>query len=382
MNTTMLGKLEELGLDALTGDEMLPVSEDGVVLNRIALDDLAEFILNMTSGENGYLRMGSYMVVNGTMTLPSVIIDTSAGGVYYGDAAYGNKNNDIGQFSTEGAFPACFTAIPCCFVQLSGSTSTSWVGAIRADQAGIKKIRLLNGKSKSATDITARYFAIGRCFGDNAAAAAVISWGLQWVGITNVDSQTLGEYICGIYDSFMGTTSGAGGWCSEFASVCANQAGISPNIFPPTSNAYKGSGAFSDIGCWYVRSGTSFVRARVTDSSKEGFAYTLDASGETYVPQIGDVLYTSNVDVNYKYPTHTGLVVSVETSKDSSGNYTTYALYTLEGNLDSTVQRRKRDLCVDATFGKAVFAVGHVEYPTDYKVQAIENIANAEGGAY
>lgn len=382
MNTTMLGKLAELGLDTLTGDEMLPVSDDGTVLNRIALDDLAKFILNTTSGENGYLRVGSYMAVSGTMTLPDVTIDTSVGGVYYGDAAYGDKNNDIGQFSTAGAFPACFAATPRCFVQLSGSTSKSWVGAVRADQAGIKKIRLLNGESKSAANITAGYFAFGKCSGSNAAAAAVLSWGLQWIGITNVGSQTLGEYICGIYDSFMGTKSGSGGWCSEFASVCANQAGISPDVFPPTASAYKGSGAFSDIGCWYVRSGASFARARVTDSSKEGFAYTLDASGETYVPRIGDVLYMSNSDANYKYPTHTGLVVSVETSKDSSGNYTAYAIYTLEGNLDDTVQRRKRDLCVDATFGKAVFAVGHVEYPTDYKVQAIENIANAEGGAY
>ena len=70
MNTTMLGKLAELGLDTLTGDEMLPVSDDGTVLNRIALDDLAKFILNTTSGENGYLRVGSYMAVSGTMTLP------------------------------------------------------------------------------------------------------------------------------------------------------------------------------------------------------------------------------------------------------------------------------------------------------------------------
>ncbi|MGN1014292.1 MAG: hypothetical protein ACI4PM_02920 [Butyricicoccus sp.] len=345
--------------DKPTKGSTKPVSSGGVY----------DALLNVGLEETGaqYARLGSIMVCSGTFQLSDFPILTSEGSNYRGAAIIAGKD---AQFAAEGGFPACFTDTPRVAVFPTGSTSVVWTGTSRADAAGLTQVTFFRGASSTLSQLSGGYIAVGRIDGVRKGGAAVITEALKYLG------QAVGDEIIDAYNEIRpdNTQSHGAGWCSELASVCAARAGIPADIFPRFASAYKGSKAFSDIGCFYKYNGTSFVKANVTGASSSEFSYTLGS--ETYTPQLGDVIWTSDDDG--LAPKHTGLIVSVH--PDSETGMT--SIYTIEGNLsgddsssddeDSTASGRVvKRMCRVAgstanTRDRHIFAVGRVEYPADY----------------
>lgn len=359
--------------DKPTKGSTKPVSSGGVY----------DALLSVGLEESGtqYARLGSIMVCSGTFQLSDFHILTSEGNNYRGTAIIGGKD---AQFAAEGGFPACFTSTPRVTVFPTGSTSVVWTGASRADAAGLTQVMFFRGDSSTMSQLSGGYIAVGRIDGARKGGAAVITEALAYLG------KAVGDEIIDAYNEIRpdNVQSHGAGWCSEFASVCAARANISADVFPRFASAYKGSKAFSDIGCFYKYNGTSFVKATVTGASSSEFSYT--EGTEAYVPQLGDVIWTSDDDG--LAPKHTGLIVSVH--PDSETGLT--SMYTIEGNLsgddsssddeDSTSSTRvvKRMCRVAGSTANArdrhIFAIGRVEYPADYSYGSNSGASGDDAG--
>lgn len=315
-------------------------------------DALAALAESAETGSN-WAPVGNLNIAAGTLSLTGLDIMTEAEGNYYGVADVGGKSS----LFAEKGFPCCFTSTPTVWMFPTGSESTMWCGRSGGETAGLRSAAIFRGKQKENSTFTGRYIVIGRNDGARKQGADVITQGLAYIG------KACGSEIVALYNAFADNQQDDdAAWCSEFASVCANKAGISTDIFPYFASAYKGSGKFSDLGMLYVLNGSSFTKATVTNSSKSNYAYTLGT--ETYVPQLGDVLFLTTLDDDdtpASAPNHTALITSVGTVDGQT------VLYTLEGNQsntagDRTVQRRTRTIGGSQKRDQAIFAIGRVNY--------------------
>lgn len=315
-------------------------------------DALSALAASAETGSN-WAPVGNLNIAVGTLSLTGLDITTEAEGNYYGVADVGGKSS----LFAEKSFPCCFTATPTVWMFPTGSESTMWCGRSGGEAAGLRSAAIFRGKQKEDSTFTGRYIVIGRNDGARKQGADVITQGLAYIG------KACGSEIVALYNAFADNQQDDdAAWCSEFASVCANKAGISTDIFPYFASAYKGSGKFSDLGMLYVLNGSSFTKATVTNSSKSNYAYTLGT--ETYAPQLGDVLFLTTLDDDdtpASAPNHTALITSVGTVDGQT------VLYTLEGNQsntagDRTVQRRTRTIGGSQKRDQAIFAIGRVNY--------------------
>lgn len=367
-------------------------------------EDEAAFknIPSIFSNTNNCVRVGDVMIAFGNAYLKTDAGFSAEGSVYKASASF---DQDVTNYSRKqqheieivGAFPEAFAEKPKVVMVAAGSESPMWIGKVTADIAGLKDVTIYRPTS-GGTYCNTAYIAVGRIDGSDATGAKVLSKGLPFVGLEKVGTDTLETYFLNHYAELMGETAQTEtGWCSEFASVCAIEAGIPDTTFPRFKGGPNGSKYFSDIGCFYIRQGTGknakFVKATVTDNSKSGYSFTIASPVQEYTPKAGDVLWTCVQDTfsaSSNYPSHTALVTSVE--KDLSASDPEYNIYTLEGNLpvyadgqnsssdDSlyrTVERRLRNIAGSKATGNKVFAIGRVAYkPQSEETNISVNVAD------
>ena len=342
-------------LKALIDDkDKIPTSGSARAAESGGIYDALVKLAESAETGNNWAPVGNLSIAAGALSLTGLNVTTEAEGNYYGVADVGGKTSLL----AEQGFPCCFTGTPTVWMFPTGSESTMWCGRSAGEAAGIRSAAIFRGKQKENSTFTGRYLVIGRNDGARRRGADVITQGLEYIG------KACGSEIVSLYNAFADNQQDDdAAWCSEFASVCAHNAGISTDIFPYFASAYKGSGKFSDLGMLYVLKGSSFVKATVTNSNKNNYAYTLGT--ETYVPQLGDVLFLTTLDDDdtpASAPNHTALITSVGTANEQT------VLYTLEGNQsnaagDRTVQRRTRTIGGSQKRDQAIFAIGRVNYP-------------------
>lgn len=354
------------------------------------------------SNTHNCVKVGDVMVAFGNAYLKTDSGFSADGNVYVGKASF---DNDVTNYSRKqqheievvGGFPEAFSETPKVMVMPTGSESPMWMGKVVADLAGLQDLTIYRPNSKG-TYCSVGYIAVGRIDGTNATAAKVLSKGLPFCAQQKVGSDTLETYFLNRYAELTGETAQTEtGWCSEFASVCAIEAGIPDTTFPRFKGGVNGSKYFSDLGCFYVRQGTGknakFVKATVTNNTKSGYAFTIASPTQEYTPKAGDVLWTCSGDTfstSGNYPAHTALVTSVD--RDTTADTPYYNIYTLEGNLPvygdgantssddalyRTVERRLRDIAGSKATGNKVFAIGRVAYmPAAETTEISVNIAD------
>ena len=359
-------------------------------------------IPSIFSNTNNCVRIGDIMIAFGNAYLKTDAGFSAEGNIYKASASF---DQDVTNYSRKqqheieivGAFPEAFAEKPKVVMVAAGSESPMWIGKVTADIAGLKDVTIYRPTS-GGTYCNTAYIAVGRIDGSDATGAKVLSKGLPFVGLEKVGTDTLETYFLNRYAELMGETAQTEtGWCSEFASVCAIEAGIPDTTFPRFKGGPNGSKFFSDIGCFYIRQGTGknakFVKATVTNNSKSGYAFTVASPTQEYTPKAGDVLWTCQQDTfsaSDNYPSHTALVTSVE--RDTTDDSPYYRIYTLEGNLPvyqdgnnsssddalyRTVERRLRDIAGSKATGNKVYAIGRVSYtPTAETSEITVNVAD------
>lgn len=359
---------------------------------RTELANYARYLANVGSifrepernGQAGVLRIGNLMIVRGEWKLKGLNLTSHDDGTgIYGDAAFSTETKKTeADFDFSAAFPAAFSETPSIGLNLHGD-STTWLGHVQADTAGLTEARIFRNKTATNTSAKIDYIAVGRYDGARAGGARVISEGLPFVGartVTDTDGTEVdvGAYFVHRFNEVYGGASQAddAAWCSEFASACAALAGVPEESFPRFASAYKGSHKFSEAGRFFLRQGQSFVRATIDGST---YNATASASGDEAWPEVGDVLFMARQHDDDAdsgtYAHHTALVCSVDDGRTASTPY--YRIYTVEGNLKvydsskanvlyTTVQRRVRDLYGTKAVDLNVWGLGKPDYAPDF----------------
>jgi|GEM_PF-5045866 len=353
-----------------------------------------------------YIRIGNSMIVWGYAYLLTNNGFSAEGNIYAATASFDDSVTNYTrkqkhEIEIVGSFPAAFTDTPFVSITPSGSESPMWLGKAICDNAGLQAVKIYRPSASSGNKCSTQYIAIGRTDGSNRAGAEVITKGLKFVGLQKYNGIALEEYFLNKYAELIGSSAQENtGWCSEFACVNAIEAGISESIFPRFKSAPKGSIAFSNIGCFYLRTGTGknvcFKHATFSGSSTAGYSTSLVADGTKYIPKIGDVLWTcadkwDATNDDGWLPSHTELVTSVDINLEAETPI--YKIYTLAGNLNvyadgangaddeplyKTVVRKVRDIAGSKITGNRVVAIGRVAYPARYTYPS--NISGSSGG--
>lgn len=389
------------GSEASNSNLALLISEIGERLD--SYESAYNALNNYFKSNNAYVRIGSLLICYGTANFKKPAITEAEGNIFVGSMEYhdhGKATEDWLELKT--TFPACFTKEPAVYVGYHGRFDNSWVTKVNADLGGISKISVAAATSKTPTTFPTRYIAVGRCDGTRALGARVASQALSYgVGeqYSSSDGQTWQEYFLNQYNNIPSVVSGSNtqrstaAWCSEFACVSAYKAGVdvgNVDYFPYFASAYQGLTRFQACSgsTVYVRTGNAsdktsrFCLATSLSADSDSFTYTIDSS-KTYVPRVGDILFTKSSSGTA--PSHTCIVCDCDYTEGEE-----FAIYTIEGNVPlyeastsssgtsysekyRTMYRRKRDMFStnsdgdDTSFGENVLAVVNVGYPTNWE---------------